>query len=255
MIRHCKIIAVLALTGGIVSWSPADDDQIKTTADKTTADKTTADKTAIDNTVTDKTAVDKKADKSLPGKKTGKKLDKNHQGVPREERPLLKYMDKLSAEDKASLRELYLQNPQNPEKFRKELRAKIQELRKQENSAQSNMSGIAEKYHKAQATEEKQKYLAQLQETGKKEFYRNLDRSKTELDTLEKRLNNLRQVYENRKNNAGDAANLERGKTALDNLEKRLNNLRQAYESRKSNADKIINDQVEYLTGDPSLHW
>jgi len=250
MFKNFKIIAVSVFICGTAALSFADDDQIKTAEDKTTADKT-----AADNAVTDKPAIEKKADKPWSGKKSGKKLDKNHQGAPREERQLLKYMDKLSAEDKARLREIYLQNPQDPEKFRKELRTKIQELKKQENSVQGSMNGIADKYHKVQTTEEKQKYLTQLKETGKKEFYRNLDRSRAELDTLDKRLNSLRQAYESRKNSAGDTANLERGKTALDNLEKRLNTLRQAYESRKENADKIINDQIEYLTRDPSLHW
>ena len=145
-------------------------------------------------------------------------MKKNSQGINREDHPALMYLERLSPEDKAKLKELYLQDP---EKFRKELRAKIQELKKQENSIQKNINGIAEKYHKAQTPEEKQKYMAQLKEASQKEFYRNLDRSKTELDTLEKRLNTLRLAYENRKNNA----------------------------------DKIIDDQVEYLTRDPSLHW
>ena len=242
MIKHCKIIAVSALICGIVSLSPAEDDQTKTAADKTT----------IDNTVTDKAAVDKKADKSLLEKKALRKMERNSQAGNREERPLLTYIEKLSPEEKAKLKELY---QQDPEKFRKELRTRIQELRKQENSSQKYISGIAEKYHNAQTPEDKQKYLTQLKETSKKEFYRNLERSKTELDSLEKRLNTLRQVYENRKNNTSDTAKLEKGKTALDTLEKKLNTLRQAYEGRKDNADKIINDHVEYLTRDPSLHW
>ena len=203
---YLKIIAALALTSGIVSLSPADDDQAKTAADSANAG----------NTAADKTAVDKKLDKPLQEKKAARKSEKNAQGGMREE--VQAYMEKLSPEDRARLKELH---QQDPEKFRKEIRSKMVELRKQEGGSQKNLNGIAEKYSKAKTPEEKQKYLAQLKETSKKEFYRNLERSKTELDALEKRLSSLRQAYENRKNNA----------------------------------DKIIDDQVEYLTRDSSLHW
>ena len=206
--NYLKFIAVLTLTSCAALLPAAGDDQTKAVTDKTTepADIKPADKAG------DK--ADKKADKAFDKKA----VRKTAQGINREERPLLMYIEKLSAEDKAKLRELY---QQDPEKFRKELKAKVQELRKQESGVQKNISGLAEKYHKAQTPEEKQKYLAQLKEASQKEFNRNLERSKTELDTLEKRLNTLRQAYENRKNNA----------------------------------DKIIDDQVEYLTRDPSLQW
>jgi exonuclease VII large subunit len=205
--NYLKFIAVSALTGGVVLLSYAED----------SLDKTPADKIDSVDKKSDKISLDKKTDKPLSEKKA-RKIEKNSTAANREERPLLMYMDKLSPEDRAKLKELYLQDP---EKFRKELRSKIQELRKQESGGQKNINEIAGKYHKAQTHEEKQKYLAQLKETSKKEFYHNLERSKTELDTLEKRLNTLRQAYENRKNNA----------------------------------DKIVDDQVEYLTRDSSLHW
>jgi hypothetical protein len=217
MMNYSKFIAALALTGGIVLFSSADDGLNKAATDKTEVDSKNdklPDKAASDKTE----CIGKKADKPLFEKKAARKIEKNSTGGTREERQAFMYIDKFSAEDRAKFKELYLQDP---EKFRKELKAKILELKKQESGFQKNVSGIAEKYHKTQTAEDKQKCLAQLKETSKKEFYRNLERSKNELDSLEKRLNALRQAYENRKNNA----------------------------------DKIIDDQVEYLTRDPSLHW
>jgi len=210
--NYLKFIALAAFAGGFVALSSAEDSPDKATTD------TIATPAATDTTAAANKTDNVNKNKPLSEKKAARKIEKNSQGINREDHPALMYLERLSPEDKAKLKELYLQDP---EKFRKELRAKIQELKKQENSIQKNINGIAEKYHKAQTPEEKQKYMAQLKEASQKEFYRNLDRSKTELDTLEKRLNTLRLAYENRKNNA----------------------------------DKIIDDQVEYLTRDPSLHW
>ncbi|MHB9138415.1 MAG: hypothetical protein ACYC4Q_03315 [Victivallaceae bacterium] len=156
----------------------------------------------------------KKADKLTADKKGSKKA--NFQGDNRER--VKRYLDTIPADEKKKLIELY---QQDPEKFRKEIGSKIYDLKKQDNNHQKIFGGIVEKYNAAQTPEEKLKYRNMLKEASKKEFTRNLERSKTELDNLEKRLNTLRQTYENRKNNA----------------------------------DKIVDDQVEYLTRDPSLHW
>lgn len=194
--KYLKIAVVSALTGGIALLSYANEAEDKTTIDKPENG-------------------DKKTDKALSDKKT-RMNEKNTQGGIREE--VQAYMDKLSQEDRAKLRELH---QQDPEKFRKVLKTKILELKKRESGFQKDVNAIVEKYHKAKTAEDKQKYLVQLKETSKKEFDRNLERSKTELD----------------------------------NLEKRLNTLRQAYENRKQHAARIVDDQVEYLTRNPSLNW
>jgi len=154
----------------------------------------------------------KKADKQ--DKKTVKKSGKNLLFDP----SFKQYLDSISPSEKARLKELY---QQDPDKFREEISARVIEFKKQENSQQQAINAVADKYRKAQTAEEKQKYLNQLKELSRKEFNRNLEKSKNQLENLEKRVNTLRQTYEN----------------------------------RKKNADKIVNDQIEYLTRDPSLNW
>jgi cytochrome c556 len=216
-----KLFTALLLIAGGAIFSTAEDDS---SIDKQALDKKTdrlsarmdkadrkLDKLADKNTdKADRT--DKKTDKSTAEKKGGRKI----QGENRER--VKAYLDTLPADEKKRLMELY---QQDPDKLRKEIGSKIYDLKKQDNSHQKIFGGLVEKYNAAQTPAEKQKYRDMLKEASKKEFSRNLERSKTELDTLEKRLNTLRQTYENRKNNA----------------------------------DKIVDDQVEYLTRDPSLHW
>lgn len=216
-----KLFTALLLIAGGAIFSTAEDDS---SIDKQALDKKTdrlsarmdkadrkLDKLADKNTdKADRT--DKKTDKSTAEKKGGRKI----QGENRDR--VKAYLDTLPADEKKRLMELY---QQDPDKLRKEIGSKIYDLKKQDNSHQKIFGGLVEKYNAAQTPAEKQKYRDMLKEASKKEFSRNLERSKTELDTLEKRLNTLRQTYENRKNNA----------------------------------DKIVDDQVEYLTRDPSLHW
>jgi len=218
-----KLFTALLLIAGGAIFSTAEDDL---SIDKQALDKKTDrlsakvdkaekkfDKLA-DKNIDKSDRTDKKTDKLTADKKGGKRA--NLQGENRER--VKAYLDTLPADEKKRLMELY---QQDPEKLRKELGSKIYDLKKQDNSHQKIFGGLLEKYNAAQTPEEKQKYRNMLKEASKKEFNRNLERSKTELDNLEKRLSTLRQTYENRKNNA----------------------------------DKIVDDQVEYLTRDPSLHW
>lgn len=167
---------------------------------------------SVDRTI----IIERKTEPLAAEKKSILQIEKSLQGDNSER--IKAYFDNLPANEKKRLMELY---QQDAEKCREEINSKVYELKKQENSYQKTMNEIVDKYNAAQMYEEKQKYRKMLREASKKEFYRNLERSKTELN----------------------------------NLEKRLNALRQTYESRKNNADKIIDDQVEYLTRDPSLHW
>ena len=217
----------LLVTGNVTIVDAGDDldlgkqslEQINKKADRLfgISDKTDSRNVKLTDKSADKIIrIEIKTDPAVTAKKTIMQIESSLQGDNRDR--IKAYLDSIPADEKKRLMELY---QQDAEKCREEINSKVYELKKQENSYQKTMAEIVDKYNATQIYEEKQKYRHMLREASKKEFYRNLERSKIELG----------------------------------NLEKRLNSLRQTYETRKNNADKIIDDQVEYLTRDPSLHW
>lgn len=168
--------------------------------------------------IKDNVADSKSNSSDNPGRQNRKDTKSNFNGKELDHPPVKKFFQSLSPEDKKKMYELY---KNDPEKFRKEIREKVIEYRKQERDGSPAINETLTKMKKAQTPDEKNKYQTQLKEQTAKEFYARQDQSRANLEDLEKRVKALRQVYEMRKNNA----------------------------------DKIINDRVENLSQDQELDW
>lgn len=153
-----------------------------------------------------------------PGRQNRKDNKSNYTGKELEYPPFKKFFQSLSPEEKKKMYELY---KNDPEKFRKEIREKVIDYRKQERDGSPAINETLTKMKKAQTPDEKIKYQTQLKEQTAKEFYARQEQSRANLEDLEKRVKALRQVYEMRKNNA----------------------------------DKIISERVENLSQDQELNW
>jgi len=127
--------------------------------------------------------------------------------------------NKLSKEDRGKLKEL---QKENPEAFRKEIKALVKKYRGKHSKGKQNkeIGEMVNKYHSAEG-EDKEQILLKIKEKVTKQF-----------------------------NNK-----MEANKRNIKKTEKRLNELKIQLQKREDNADEIIEARVKALTQDPSLRW
>jgi hypothetical protein len=129
---------------------------------------------------------------------------KVHTKQPRQSRqekmPQFKnFWSNLSDKEKTDLKKL---RNNDEGKFRKAIRAKLNEYKKSTKKSGVTSKKLAEKYHNSSDASEKDAIRKQLREQTEKEFYKNLETRKKQLTGIEKRLSKLRQSYAKREKNA-----------------------------------------------------
>lgn len=128
------------------------------------------------------------------------------------------FAESLSEEDRAQLKKLYAENP---EEFKKELHKRIMNAKNKQDEEDAQIKDLVKKYRDAQSDQQKEDTEKQLKDLVTKQFQKKMDFNGKRIEEAEKRLSELKRIYEERQ--------------------------------RKS--DEIISQRVKDLTKDQTLNW
>ncbi len=107
--------------------------------------------------------------------------------------------NQLPKEERAKLEELY---KKNPAAYYDELKKIAQRLRKQDATSDKRVQQLAKQYKQEKDSAKKEKILKQISWITRRQFYFRLEENRRSLDEAERKLNELKMLYQARKKNA-----------------------------------------------------
>jgi len=131
----------------------------------------------------------------------------------------------LSDEDKANLKKMAFENP---DEFREEMHKRFQSIHQKRLEDNKKLAELLKACRDASTPEAKQQALDKLRALVKEQFVQKMELNKKRLEETEKN---------------------------LQEASKRLDEFKRKFEERSSRADQIIDERVKDLLKDPNLDW